>query len=433
MLDAVEIVLDTAGSPTTVGTAHFSLRRGTLSTSFAYDAGYIARPGSFAIDPTLPLRLGAFHCAGLPGALRDSAPDRWGRRIILKRHQEEARTASASVRTLDEVDYLLGASDNARQGALRYRRPGEPVFLSPAPNIPPLVQLPRLLAASRSISRDTAGHDEIKALLDAGTGSLGGARPKASVVNDGRLLIAKFSHDSDAWNVMAWEKTALDLAAKVGIAVPRRRLLSVDDQRVLLLERFDRQDGRIDGARIPYLSAMSLLGAQDGDARDYAEVGEALEVWALDVHTALEDLFRRIAFSIAIHNTDDHLRNLGLLRINGSWRLAPAFDLNPEPSLEKPRATALFGTDQATSADNPSSTNSRTVGSSDEVAGAQELARAWGIQRDRAASIVRTVVDAVAGTWQAVARANGCPEAEMRLFEPVFRNRTAALSRTFGV
>lgn len=181
--------------------------------------------------------------------------------------------------------------------------------------------------------------DEVKCLLDAGSSTLGGARPKATVDDGGDFYIAKFPAPGDDHDVMAWEKTALDLAASCGLTVPDSRLVRMGGEAVLLTRRFDR-DG---GGRLPYLSAMSLLGARDGEARDYIEVAEALASFVGDPGRDLEELFGRVAFSIAVNNTDDHLRNHGFLRAGGRWRLSPAFDVNPNPDDCAQRATAVFG------------------------------------------------------------------------------------------
>ncbi|MDO8733034.1 MAG: HipA domain-containing protein [Actinomycetota bacterium] len=177
----------------------------------------------------------------------------------------------------------------------------------------------------------------IKLLLDAGSGSLGGARPKASV-RDGKLLkIAKFPHSSDAWDVMAWEKTALDLAERAHIQCPTRELVKVSSQNVLLLDRFDRGGDN----RIPYLSAMSLMQVKDGSHSDYVELAEALAQHSSRAHNDLQELWRRIAFSIAINNTDDHMRNHGFLREPSGWLLSPIFDINPDPDSNKQRVTGI--------------------------------------------------------------------------------------------
>ncbi len=414
MTPTIEVWTEINDVQVPVGTARFSMRRGQLSSTFVYQPAYVALDGAYAIQPDMPLRLTTYHAQGLPCALRDSAPDRWGRHIVLREHQALAARDGVAPRALDDVDYLLGVSDASRQGSLRFRTPGDSRYLSAAGTVPPVVQLPRLLSASRAAERDATSLAALKELLDAGSGSLGGARPKASVLADGELYLAKFPHQGDDWDVMAWEKTALDLAACAGISVPTRRLVRIGDANCLLVRRFDREGGLVRGRRLAYLSGMSVTGTSDGEQGDYAVLGEAMESLTSKVSTQLESLFQRVLFSIAIHNVDDHLRNCGFLRINGSWELSPLFDVNPEPSLARERATAIFG----------------EVGSG-EVQGARDLAAALGISAQKARQCASRICHAVS-QWRPVARKNGCREREMQLFESVFADRLDALGKTFG-
>lgn len=265
MVPVLEVYDASSGDDRLVGTARFSLRRGSISTTFAYDEAWLANGrGSYVIDPDLPLMAGSQHCSGIPGAFRDCSPDRWGRTLIKREAREEALQNDLPLHQLDDVDFLIGVFDQTREGALRFCEPGGS-FLAASSPIPPIVQLPALLHASYDVARDDAGRDEIKALLAAGSGSLGGARPKASVCDGERLLLAKFSHPEDEWNVMAWEKTALDLARMAGIPTPACQLIRVDDESVLLLDRFDRESSRIAGLRIPYMSGMTILESADGE------------------------------------------------------------------------------------------------------------------------------------------------------------------------
>lgn len=313
--------------------------RNELSTSFDYDRDFLGRSDAFDLSPELPRSSGSVTVAGLPGAMADSAPDRWGRNLIEKATQSRNQELGLPRRMISEIDFLLGVSDLTRQGAIRYCIEDEH-SLSSDNDVPKLLELPRLLNAADIVSREFAGTEEmaaIKILLAAGTGSLGGARPKASVRNDGRLSVAKFPHHADRWNVMAWEMTALDLAEICGIRTPKRRLVDVDGRQVLLLDRFDRETSN----RIPYISAMTLVNAQDGDHRDYVEIAEALQDVGSAVTKDLHEMWRRIAFSVAINNTDDHLRNHGFLYRDGGWRLSPVFDVNPCPELGSERSTSI--------------------------------------------------------------------------------------------
>lgn len=327
MVPIVDVFTSLAGESAEVhvGTCRFSLRRGRISCSFAYSDAYLKRADAYAIDPALPLRSTFYHCEGMPGAMRDSSPDRWGRHLIDRRAIAEAQAAGVTLRAIDEVDYLLGVFDSTRQGSLRYSVSDSDDRLSESNEVPPIIELKRLLFASNEIARGNERSGQIKELLDAGSGSLGGARPKASVVDEGKLLLAKFSHPGDEWDVMAWEKTVLDIAGDAGMAVPSSKLVRIGSDSVLLLERFDRIGSLEAGERIPYLSAMSLVGAHDGDSCDYANVADALSVWVADPCRELAELFRRVVLSVALHNTDDHLRNLGLVRKGGGMDISPRF------------------------------------------------------------------------------------------------------------
>jgi serine/threonine-protein kinase HipA len=225
--------------------------------------------------------------------------------------------------------------DEVRQGALRFSaREGGPFLAEPGPTkIPPLIELPRLLSAAEHVMSNTDSDEDLRLLLAPGS-SLGGARPKASVRDrDGHLAIAKFPNKGDEVNTVLWEALALTLAAKAGIRVPAWRLEIVAGKALLLLRRFDREQG----TRLPFLSAMSMLGAKDNEARSYLEFVDILRQQGAAPKEDMHALWRRIVFSILISNTDDHLRNHGFLWVGSGWRLSPAYDLNPVPSDIKPR------------------------------------------------------------------------------------------------
>lgn len=320
--------------------------------------------------------------------------------------------AGKALHQLDDVDFLVGVFDETREGSLRFCQPGSE-FLSQSGPIPPIVELPTLLNASRQVAEDEAGHEQIKELLAAGSGSLGGARPKASVRDGERLLLAKFSHPKDEWNVMAWEKTMLDMARDALIAVPMAKLISIGDENVLLLERFDRIDSKLDGTRVAYMSAMTVLSATDGDLRDYAELAEGLPLLVKDVKAQLASLFRRVVFSVAVHNTDDHLRNWGFLRKGGAWGHAPMFDVNPNPYEGADRSSSIMG-----------------ESGEREVVGLRDLRAYVQLDTDAAAKVVRDVLSVVC-RWPEYAHANGCSSHEMSLFRPIFETKQKALESAF--
>lgn len=321
-----------------VGTAYFHVARGRVSTTFKYSDSYLSVGWAYPIDPSLPLSTAPFSVPGLPGCFDDSAPDRWGRNLVAKQHRRLVADGAVRDRRLTDVDYLLGVSDETRQGALRFRRTSTGDFLGTGAHVPKLLSLSELQRAADDASEGS--ERAVRRLLEAGTGSLGGARPKASVRGDGdELMIAKFSRETDEWNVIGWEALTLHLAKSAGIEVPRHRLLSIDDRPVLLLHRFDREPSRRRG----YISAMTASGRRDGEAADYLDVVEAIEDLSRRWRRDCESLFRRVVFSVAVHNSDDHLRNHGFVRAESGWELSPAFDMNPEPSLTTERQTAING------------------------------------------------------------------------------------------
>jgi serine/threonine-protein kinase HipA len=407
--DDLEVHIELDGGTVLAGHAQFQRSRGRFQgTTFQYETGYLARPSAYEIDPALRLTSGTQYTQGLPGAFSDSAPDRWGRNLIQKQERAISRQDSRAARTLDDVDYLIGVSDVTRQGALRFRTDADAPFLDADHRVPKLVHLPELLRAADSAVGDADDYAAVKALLAAGTGSLGGARPKASVLGtDGRQLIAKFPHHTDAWDVMAWEATALDLAAEAGVTVPAHRLSRVDGRHLLLLERFDRSPG----GRIGYMSAMTVLELHDGDAADYADIVERLPEMSSRPTGDSHELFRRVAVSVGINNTDDHLRNHGFLRDRAGWSLSPAFDLNPnpEPTL---RQTTIAGSD--------------TI--DDEADGLRALAASCRLSSAGARDQLQLVIAALE-TWPDVALRNGVAAPELARFEDSFAAGVDSLRR----
>ncbi len=389
------------------GRAVFIRRGARLSTVLTYSPDYIADSRAYPLSPDLPTDTAQHAVDGLPGVFADTAPDWWGRNLISRRLRAEALAGGRQQPVVSEVDYLLGVSDVTRQGALRFTRPGGLEFLAAGADVPRVVALEELLRASDQVATNSDGADAdqaVKVLLAAGTGTLGGARPKASVVDGDRLFIAKFPHPThDEWDVMGWEKTALDLAERAGIPVPERRLEQVGGRTVLLLTRFDRA-WQTDGLRrVGYVSASTLIGGERTAERDYLDVQAAIEDHSGSPDADLTQLWARIAFSVAIHNTDDHLRNHGFLRSREGWRLSPAFDVNPNPEVGLPRATAIGG---------------ETV-QRGELAALIGLADYFGLSQRAARRSIAAVFEATSG-WRSLATSNGVPESELRRFEGAF-------------
>jgi serine/threonine-protein kinase HipA len=264
--------------------------------------------------------------------------------------RRRATSAGSTPRTLYENDYLLMVNDEARQGALRFATTEGGPFLAPPGQtpVPPLVDLARLLSAAQRVIDEDEDDEDLRLIIAPGS-SLGGARPKASIREaDGSLAIAKFPHKEDEWNTVAWEAVSLKLAGQAGITTPVWRLEKIAGKDVIILGRFDRNGD----ARIPYLSAMSMLGARDNETRSYLEIADALRQNGARATQDMRELWRRIVFTILISNVDDHMRNHGFLYTGTEgWALSPAYDLNPMPVDVKPRvlSTAIDNDDQSAS------------------------------------------------------------------------------------
>jgi serine/threonine-protein kinase HipA len=335
----VLVYVDLEGVPDRVGRLWARVRKDKETATFQYDAGWLQHPTRFSLEPALGLDPGPFHAqADMPmfGAIGDSAPDRWGRALMRRMERRRAELEATTPRTLQEIDYLLLVDDEARQGALRFaEREGGPFLRERGvTRIPPLVELPQLLSATDRVIAEDPTDEDLRLLLAPGS-SLGGARPKVSVrEQDGHLAIAKFPRRDDEYNTVVWEAVALELARKAGVSVAEARVETVDGRSVLLLRRFDRDGVR----RIPFLSAMSMLGARDNQTRSYLEIVDALRQHGAAPLEDVRALWRRMVFNILISNTDDHLRNHGFLyEGQAGWRLSPAYDLNPVPVDIKPR------------------------------------------------------------------------------------------------
>lgn len=386
------VYVDLDRKPRLVGRLWARSRQGRESASFEYDSSWLKHPARFALEPALVLSHGQHHTAAgrrLFGAIGDSAPDRWGRLLIQREERRKAREANRQPHTLNEVNYLVAVGDIARQGALRFKDNEGGDFLAAGVQIPPLVRLSALLNASLHITADGGTDEDLKLLLAPGS-SLGGSRPKASVLDkDGTLLVAKFPQHGDPIPTIDWEAVALSVAETARILVPVWRIETVGNRHTLLLRRFDRQDGR----RVPFLSAMSMLDAEDNEQRSYLEIADALRQYGAKPDEDCAQLWRRMVFNILISNTDDHLRNHGFLYEPGGWRLAPAYDLNPVPVDIKPRVltTAIDEADGTASLDL-----------------AYQVAEHFGLKLDKAEAIAREVGTAVQN-WRDTAKARGLP------------------------
>jgi len=360
---ALEVWLDgDLGPACRVGTlAH---DRGQIR--FHYDREWLGDPRAFALDPDLSLDEHPFFPKpelGNFGIFLDSSPDRWGQTLMKRREALQAKDEQRVPRTLYAWDFLIGVQDFTRQGALRFRLAGTEVFLgSDKMAAPPVTTLRELEAVAYQLSNRRI--DDLDALrkwlvvLVAPGASLGGARPKANFTEtDGSLWIGKFPARDDDRDIGAWEYVVHTLARKAGVDVPLARLIRLNnDFHTFCVQRFD----RIEGKRRFYASAMTLLRRDQSEGTSYLELAQFLRAQGDAAHADadLAQLFRRVAFNVAVGNRDDHLRNHGFVLGETGWRLAPAFDVNPiidkaehvlnlddtdnRPSLETVLNTAVF-------------------------------------------------------------------------------------------
>ena len=346
----IEVHIDFAPGLKRVGTLHRHARRGGEAISFEYHSDWLADPARFSLEPALALGRGAFVPTDhqlIFGSIGDSAPDTWGRRLMQRAERRRAERDGRALHTLQELDYLLGVSDISRLGALRFRNAGSETFQSPtAGGVPKLVDLGRLLGVTERILREEETDEDLQMIFAPGS-SLGGARPKASVVDQhGRLSIAKFPKETDEYSIELWEFVALTLAKQAGVRTPVNELLSVAKRPVLLSRRFDRADA----TRIPFLSGLSMLTLKDGERASYPELVDVLAQHGAQAREDAHELYRRMVLNVLISNDDDHLRNHGFLWIGPQgWVLSPVYDLNPTPVDVRPRIlTTNITLDEAT-------------------------------------------------------------------------------------
>ena len=315
-----------------------------------------------------------------------------------------AERESRAVRTLMESDYLLGVADESRLGALRFRRVGENTFQAPTcAGVPALIELGRMLQITERIIRDEETDEDLQLIFAPGS-SLGGARPKASVIDQhGNLSIAKFPKETDDFCMETWEEIALRLAGKAGIATPTHDLIDVAGKKVMLSRRFDRQGAN----RIPFLSAMAMMGARDGERGSYPEMVDVLAEHGAQGKTDAHAIYRRVVFNVLISNVDDHLRNHGFLWSGKTgWSLSPAYDLNPVPTDLKARVlTTNIDLDEGTC----------SLDLLEAVSGFFALTLA------QARAVIKEVAS-VTATWRDTARALGARDAEIDRMASAFEH-----------
>ena len=324
-------------SPKLIGKLYFASLRGKAVYSFEYDDEWI-RTG-ISIDPELPLFSGLHYASSNDnfGIFRDSSPDRWGQLLMKRREIILSKIQKIEPRTLFGIDFLLGVHDSHRMGGLRFKESAEGEFLSNDQRLaaPPWTSLRDLEYAVEQYEKNADELDEtslkwMNQLIAPGS-SLGGARPKADVVDtNGKQWIAKFPSKNDDSDIGLWEMIIHELAIQAKITVPNAFIKKLaSPYHTYLSQRFDRTE---DNKRMHYASAMTLLQRVDGDDADsgvsYLDLVSFIKSECADVTKNLEELFRRVLFSVCVSNTDDHLRNHGFIYMESGWILSPAFDIN---------------------------------------------------------------------------------------------------------
>ncbi len=397
--------------PIPVGCIHAAVIRGKEVFSFEYDSDWLKNGNPVQLDSRLHFSSGIQYPGSSFGLFLDSSPDRWGRRLIQRREALRAKQEERAERRLLEVDYLLEVHDAGRMGGLRFKTEPDGPFVSVDNELaaPPLRSLRELEHAA--VELDSSDRDSVETrrwidlLLAPGT-SLGGARPKANVLDpEGNLWIAKFPSRNDDFNSGAWEMTVYQLAKTAGLftTAARTETFSKNGQ-TFLVQRFDRNGSR----RRHFASALNLLGYQDGDGAksgvSYLELADLIGRIGERAADDLEELWRRIVFSVCIGNTDDHLRNHGFLLGEQGWRLSPVYDLNPQPWGD---GLALNISESSNALD---------------LELVVEVAPYFRLKPKRRDELMQQVRDAVFG-WERVAQSHGISQPEISRMRPAFRNR----------
>lgn len=395
-----------------------------LYSGFQYDESWINRRHGvgFALSPDMPLtperqffRTGTEQPHFLPPPLADTLPDLWGRQLVRAWRKTQTATLSAP---LSEIDYLLSADDRSRMGALRIQaHPGSPFLAqsqTPRHDVPPVFELTDLALDIARIERQHPNRNVLARLIDISS-ALGGARPKCSVIEkDGALALAKFTSQHDTRAVEKAEVLTLDLARRCGIDASQARLVHCGQTPVAVIRRFDRAQG----GRIHYLSAQSFLNAETAVDSTYVEFADRLREHAADPKKSLHELFDRVSFMILVGNTDDHLKNHGLLHVGeGRWALSPMFDVNPAPEREKRLKTAIVDPRE------PDASLERLF----------EHAEFFDLKTDEACERIVAQAQTIRRHWKAMARDIGMTTDEIRDFAPAFENEQSRLAIQWGL
>ncbi|GGG48899.1 type II toxin-antitoxin system HipA family toxin [Bizionia arctica] len=383
--------------------------KGKKAFSFEYDKAWLKSKEQILLDPDIQFFSGPQYPNNKEnfGVFLDSMPDTWGKTLMKRREAQQATAKDEKPKTLYEIDYLLGVYDESRMGALRFKLDPEGPFLDNSNQnpTPPWSSIRELQEAAKNFENDDDS-DEVRkwlAVLMAPGSSLGGARPKANIIDENKeLCIAKFPSKNDMVDKAAWEFLAYQLAIKVGIHMSLSRIEKIAGNfNTFFTKRFDRENG----ARIHFASAMTMTGNNEDTIRDnpasYLELAEFIQNHGATINENLEQLWRRIVFNIAISNTDDHLRNHGFILTNQGWVLSPAYDLNP--SIDKDGLALNIDIDN----------NALDYNVAISVG---EFFRLENKQMNNIIAEVKTVV----ATWQDVAKEIGIPNKEQQLMSKAF-------------
>jgi serine/threonine-protein kinase HipA len=409
----VEVYIDWQQNLVRLGLMRRIPRAGNETVSFEYDPDWISSKENFSIDPVLTIGTGTFYPPNgreMFGTIGDSAPDNWGRSLMRRRERRQAELEERRVETFQETDYLLGVSDETRLGALRFKWEGSDEFQAPQDTgVPGTIELGRLLQAAQRIESGDETDEDLLLIFAPGS-SLGGARPKASIVDQhNSLSIAKFPKDTDDYSIERWEAIALELGTRSGIRTAQHQLLHDAGKPIFVSKRFDRTGD----ARIPFMSAMAMTQHLDREEASYLELVDAISENGADPKNDRTELFRRVAFSILVSNTDDHLRNHGFLWLgNAGWTLSPAYDINPTPEDVKPRIlTTLIDYHDGTCS----------------IDLLRSVAEEYSIKLADADKIVNHVAN-VTSQWKEVAKEYGAPSSELKQMASAFEHNDLQLA-----
>ncbi|WP_289159013.1 type II toxin-antitoxin system HipA family toxin [uncultured Muribaculum sp.] len=400
---------DWLAAPTLVGELSFDSVRGNETYSFSYDKEWLAKYGDIFLSEDLQNFPGVQYTRperDIFSCFSDALPDRWGRTLLNRREQIAAADEKRPVKRLTSFDYLMGIDDASRVGGFRFTKTKGGEFINVDLNlrVPPLTSVRELIHAAHEIE-ESEEKQQLPAkkwlvqLLHPGT-SLGGARPKATVVDeDGKLTVAKFPSRKDDYDVALWEHFCHVMGRKAGLNVAETRIINGENHHVLLSKRFDRNG---EGKRIHFASALTLLGLEDGDNAStgfgYPDIVDFIIQHGSNVEQNLEELYKRVAFYIIVGNSDDHFRNHGFLLTRKGWELSPAYDINP------------------TLQENQSLLINRSTNESD-LNILLESANDYMLSKDKAARIISEVKEAMK-SWQTEARRIGIPIRDIDVFAP---------------